>query len=187
LEQSLERKCPFCRHPAPKTDEKIKMSMMKRIEANDPFSMSHMGSRRFYEGDHEGAFEYWTKAAELGDMGAHYKLSCLYRDGQGVEKDEKKQLHHLEQAAIGGHANARHNLGCIEEENGRRERATRHFIIAANLGFDRSLDALKNGYSKGLVSKEDFASALRGYQAAVDAAKSPQRDEAEAALQREEY
>jgi TPR repeat protein len=93
----------------------------------------------------------------------------------------------LEQAVIGGHVDARHNLGCIELDNGRRERAIKHFIIAANLGNDSALDALKNGYSKGFVSKEDFASALRGYQAAVDAAKSPQRDEAEAALQRGEY
>jgi len=34
----------------------------------------------------------------------------------------------------------------------------------------------------GYVSKEDFASALRGHQAAVDATKSPQRELAEKRL-----
>jgi hypothetical protein len=51
----------------------------------------------------------------------------------------------------------------------------REHIIAANLGDDRSLEMVKYGYSKGLVSKEDFASALRRHQTAIDATKSSQR------------
>jgi TPR repeat protein len=108
----------------------------------------------------------------------------MYHLGEGVEKDEKKTLYHLEEAAIGGHDFARHNLGYLEWKNGRIERAAKHWIIAAKLGYDDSLNALKEGYKKkGYVSKEDFAAALRGYQAAVDATKSPQREEAEIALQ----
>jgi TPR repeat protein len=107
------------------------------------------------KGDYKGAFQHNTKAAELGDIRAHYLLSIMYRQGKGVEKDVKKELHHLEQAAIGGHPVARHNLGYVEEKNGRLDRAVKHYIIAATLGFDDSL-------------------------AAVDATKSPQRDEATA-------
>ena len=54
--------------------------------------------RRYREGDYDGAFEYHTKAAGLGDADAHYQLSVSYRDGNGVEKDKKKELHHLEEA-----------------------------------------------------------------------------------------
>mmetsp|Transcript_3528 Transcript_3528/g.5139 ORF Transcript_3528/g.5139 Transcript_3528/m.5139 type:complete len:115 (+) Transcript_3528:693-1037(+) len=43
-----------------------------------------------------------------------------------------------------------------------------------------SLPTLKKGFKAGWVSKADFAAALRGHQAAIDAMKSPQRDEAEA-------
>jgi len=60
----------------------------------------------------------------------------------------------------------------------------KHWIIAANLGNDRSLEELKDCYREGLVSKDDFAAALRVHQAAVDATKSPQREAAE--LAREE-
>ena len=84
----------------------------------------------------------------------------------------------MEEAAIGGHPKARHNLGCVDWENGRLERAMKHFIIAANHGNDGSMEQLKACYRDGLVSKEDFAAALRGYQAAIDATKSPQREEA---------
>jgi hypothetical protein len=50
----------------------------------------------------------------------------------------------------------------------------KHWIIAANQGDDDSMDVLKESFQSGLVTKEDYAVALRGYQAAVDATKSPQ-------------
>ena len=40
----------------------------------------------------------------------------------------------------------------------------KHFIIAANLGYDISIPQLKECYN-GVVSKEDFAAPLRAHQA----------------------
>ena len=54
----------------------------------------------------------------------------------------------------------------------------KHFIIAANLGHDESLQILKEIYKVGQVSKDDLAKAFRAHQAAVDATKSPQREAA---------
>jgi len=88
----------------------------------------------------------------------------------------------LEQAAIGGHPGARHNLGVPEGRSGRYDRAVKHFTIAANLGHDQSLDSLKNLLNIGLLSKEDFAAALCGHQAAIDAMKSQQREAAMIAI-----
>ena len=68
-----------------------------------------------------------------------------------------------------------------QENLGRTDRALKHSMIAAKLGHDKSMKDLKMGYAMGLVRKEDFAAALRGHQAAVDATKSPQRDAAEEA------
>ena len=110
--QRLEQKCPFCRQPAPETDKEIEMNLMKRVEANDPFAIGEVGTQHCREGDYKSAFEYLTKAAQLGDIQAHYHLSVMYSEGgEGVEKDKKKQLYHLEEAAIGGHPDARYNLG----------------------------------------------------------------------------
>jgi len=128
----------------------------------------------------DGAFECWTKAAELGYAGAHHNLSVMYEMGQGVVENEKKMVYHLEEAAIGGNPYARHNLANVEGKSGRHERAMKHDIIAANLGHDNSLENVREGFKGGFVSKEDFAAALRGHQAAVDATKSAQREEAEA-------
>ncbi len=151
---------------------------MKRVKANDPIAIFKMGKKRYREGDFEGAFEYYTKAAGFGDMIAHYRLATMYRNGKGVELDKKRELYHLEEAAIGGHHIARHDLGVHEWRGGRKETSAKHFIIAAMLGFDISLETVKKGFVAGVVSKEDYAAALRGHQAAVDATKSEQRDAA---------
>jgi len=174
--------CPFCRHPSPTSQEEAEIKYMKRVEKNDPVAMTHFGKKRCREGNYDTAFEYFAKAAELGDVEAYYNLSFIYQEGQGVEKDEKKRLYHLEQAAIGGHPDARYNLARKEGRNERFDRSVKHLIIAASLGHDGSIQMLKECYKYGDVSKEDFAAALRAHQAAVDAAKSPQRDAAEAFL-----
>jgi len=176
-EGGLEYRCAFCREPVPKSQEEVDKRVMKRIKKyNDPGAMTYMGNQHGNEGDLAKAFEYYTKAAELGDVGAYFRLGCLYDSGDGVEKDTKKAVYHFEQAAIGGHPFARGLLGFLEMENGRFERAAKHFIIAANLGDEESLQEVKDLFMRGIVSKEEYAAALRAHQAAVDAAKSPERE-----------
>ena len=80
----------------------------------------------------------------MGDVGAHYDLSVMYHHGQGVETNEKKKLHHSEQAAIGGHHMARCNLAYEEAKKCRIERAVKHFIIAANLEHDTAIRCSAN-------------------------------------------
>jgi TPR repeat protein len=180
-DQMKARSCPFCRALAAKSEGETNKKMMKRIKANDPAALSHMGRQRFNEEDYDSAFGYLTKAAELGDAEAHYQLGVMYEDGEGVEKDEEKVVYHYEKAAIGGHPWARHNLACVEEDDGNMERAVKHFIIAANLGDEDSMKLLWTNYSAGNITKEDLEATLRTHQAALDAMKSAQRDAAERA------
>ena len=124
--ENMQRTCPFCRHPLPTTKEEANKIRMKRVAGNDPVAMREMGVKHYDEGDYDGALKYWTKAAELGSAHAHYGLSLLYMQGHGVEKDEKKEVYHMEEAAIQGNPNARHNLGAYEVMNDRDERAVKH-------------------------------------------------------------
>eukprot|EP00984_Skeletonema_dohrnii_P008303 scaffold3042_cov127-Skeletonema_dohrnii-CCMP3373.AAC.6 len=157
IEGSMDRRCPFCRHPLPATEEEALKLLMRRVEANDPLSLVEVGAKRYSEGDYASAFKYWTNAAESGDASAHYHLSLLHHDGEGVETDMKKAVYHSEKAAIAGHPIGRYHLGCAE--------------------FD-DVQKLKESFQRGDVSKEDFAAALRGHHAAVEATKSPQRRKA---------
>jgi hypothetical protein len=188
IKEGLKHSCPFCRCPMAETKAEDDISFMKRLEANDPVATRERGKDRYVEGDISGALEDWAKAAGLGDAASHYELSVMYREGEVVEKDKKKSVYHLEEAAIGGNPDARHNLGWEEWNNGRTKRAMKHFIIAASNGYEDSVGMLKTKfYPGGHISKEDFAATLRAYQTAVDATKSPQREAAEAAKNRGDF
>jgi hypothetical protein len=178
--EGLESKCPFCGHPALNAVENYKKTCAK-IKAGDPAATRIMGTYLHAKGDYSGAFKNWQKSAELGDIDAHYKLSGLYFQGQGVEKNMKKYVHHLEEAAIGGHAIARHSLGRYEFEHDSFERAAKHWVIAAELGYTDSMNKLQEMFEAGLglIDEADFETCLRAFQDAVDASKSPQREAGE--------
>ena len=102
------------------------MQSMKRVAVNDPVALCKLGEIQDDKGDYDGAFKYYTMSAELGDADAHCNLFIAYQNGQGVEKDEKKALYHLEEAAIAGQPYARFNLGCYEKMNGRKSCEASH-------------------------------------------------------------
>ncbi len=170
--------CLYCRHPLPETEAEFDKNKARRAEANDPAALRAMGHIYYLKGAYTKASHYWTKSAGLGDAISHFELSLMFWKGEGVEKDEKKRVFHLEEAAIAGHPDCRYNLGLIEWNDGNFERAVKHFIIAATLGQEDSVQILKEGYEWGIVDKDDFAAALRAHQAAVDEMKSPQREAA---------
>ena len=179
-EARRDRKCPFCRELLPRTKEAVDKMRLKRVEANDPVALCQVGGEHESKGDYIRAFEYYTKAVELGDAWAHHYLADLYREGLGVEQDEGKAIHHFEQAAIGGHPGARHNLGTYEWINENADRAVKHYVIAATQGQDDSIKALMNCFKGGFFYKNVVLdAALRAHKAAIDATKSPQREEAE--------
>ncbi len=178
--RKLEPRCTCCGQPVPNSLEEHHKRIMERVKKNDSFAMTQMGKKHAGKGDYRNALEYYTKAAALGDVSAHCCLGILYFNGDGVEKDMKKALPHLEQAAIGGHPDARGLLALYEMDNGRFKRASKHYIIAASLGCIVSLSAVKNLFVQGIVSEDDYAAALRAHEATVNETKSTEREEAEA-------
>ena len=175
-EMRLQHSCPFCRKATPATIEENYKRNMKRVKMNDPVAISQEGVKHYDEGDYRSAIECFTKAAELGNADAHCRLSCMYQLGCGVEKDGGKFVHHLEEAAIGGHPDARYGLGYHEWHINRNiERAVKHWIIAATQGDDSAVKELLSAFRNGDLSKDDLASTLRAHKAAVDATESPQR------------
>ena len=126
------------------------------------------------------AVELYERAAELGVKEAHYNLGCVYREGTDVEKDTAKAIRHYEAAAMCGHFDARYNLGCMENDNGHHDLALQHWMIAAKLGDQDSLDAVKHLFMNGHANKGDYAAVLRGYQNAIKEMSSTDRHDAEA-------
>ena len=173
-------KCPFCRKPSDLSEEQVRANFERRAEANDPLATHQLGKMLYDKGDFRGAFELISKAAKLGSADAHFDLYKLYnKSGIGVEKDEKKMVRSLEEAAIGGHPRARVLLVDIELNGGRHKRAIKHAIIACKLGDALAVELIQKWYEFKQVGEEEYKAAVSGYQAAVEAMKSKEREEAE--------
>ncbi|EJK77623.1 hypothetical protein THAOC_00532, partial [Thalassiosira oceanica] len=127
--------------------------------------------------------ELWMDAARLGDLDAHLLLGHTYW-GEGVQQDVARGIKHWQQAAIQGHPESRFALGSHEYTNGNHELAVRNWMISAKMGYEVSLTSIKNMFMKGHATKAQDAEALRGYQAALEETRSPQREEAKK-IQRE--
>ena len=144
------------------------------------------GARGFPQ-DMVKALELWHRASELGNANAYGEIGVAYRYGRGVERDEKKAIHYWELAAMGGSVQARHNLGITEEEAGNMDRALKHWMIAVKDGNSGSLENIKRLYGYGRATKDDYANALKSYQAYLAEVKSDQRDEAAVARSGSNY
>jgi len=176
--------CPFCRTPPP-TEEDLIKRYEKRIELNDAIAIRSMGNY-YSEGqfglpqNYAMALKLYHRAGELGYANSYYNIGYAYRNGEGVERDEKKARHYYELAAIKGDPYARNTLGVMEGKAGNVDRALKHFLIAVKDGHDKSLKIIKEMYKNGYATKDDYNKSLQARQAYLDEIKSDQRDEAAA-------
>ena len=175
--------CPFCRTPTPEENSQVLAMTQKRVAAGDPVAMWNLGNQYAdgsygLEKDVTRSVALYERAAELGVKEAHCKLGYLYGEGAGVEKDTAKAIRHFEAAAIMGDAFARNNIGVLEYEACNHDVAMQHWMIAAKLGHQHSLNSIKGLFMDGFATKADYAEALRGHQSAVEEMRSPDREEA---------
>eukprot|EP00985_Skeletonema_marinoi_P022471 scaffold14356_cov194-Skeletonema_marinoi.AAC.16 len=138
---SNEPLCPFCREPYAASRAEADRNLLKRIEAGDRVAFRQKGCQGKEEHNYSVAVEYLTKAANMDDVEAHNQLSQLYYNGEGVERDMKKAVHHLEEAAIGGHPRARFNLGVVSTRDGRLTKAE---LAAALRAHQAAVDSTKS-------------------------------------------
>ena len=185
-QRGMGKRCAFCRTPTPKSDAAMLALVQKRVNAKDPVAIEFLASA-YYGGKHglqrdiPRAIELWTEAARLGDLDAHANIgNIIFCYGNGVDQDKAKAIRHWQHAAMQGHPEARYILGIHEGLKENHELAVQHFMISAKMGYQDSLNEIKDLFVKGLATKEQYAEALKGYQNALEESKSPKREEAKA-------
>ena len=180
-----EKKCPFCRTPVPTSIEEYNGRLQKRVELDDAQAIFHLGcyyrdGKFGFPQDDDKAFELSVRTGDLGCDKAFNSIGYAYKNGRGVDIDKKKAKYYYQLSAIGGNMNARFNLAIAEENAGNMNRALKHYMIAAEGGDPDSLKVIQELYTNGHATKEDYAKALRAYQAYLVEIKSTQRDAAAA-------
>ena len=171
VEKTKERAislCPFCRVPTHTSDEEANERDKKLADAGNASATYNLGvyyrdGKYGFRQDHDKALKLWHRAGDLGCSEAYTNIGYAYDTGSGVEVDKKKAKHCYKLSAMGGNATARYNLGRDELQRGNLDRAVRHHMIAIRGGYHNSLNMIKQLYSNGHATKEDYTKALQAY------------------------
>ena len=174
--------CPFCREPEPTSDAEYLRQIEARCLHNDHNAFTMMGTIYRDGGygepkDDLKALDYYIRAVELGSPGACVSIGTSYDQGNGVSVDKERAALFERIGALRGEIVARYNIGHSEYYDlGNHEIGIRHWKIAAEAGYQKSLDALKKIYNadvkmpgKEFISTEEMDMIYRsGHEAQMD-------------------
>ena len=179
--------CPFCREPIPTSDEEY-AQLQARCLKNDHNALRNMGCS-FVKGylgkakDELKALDCYIRAAELGSPEVCVGIAECYREGNGVAIDNERAALFERIGALRGSVVARHNIGKSEYDSGNHEVAIRHWKIAAEAGYQSSLNKLKEIHNadgkkpgKEFISKEEMDTAYRSGHEAQMEVRSEERE-----------
>ena len=163
--------CPFCREPVPEEESEVHANLKKRCLQNDHTAFLLMGkAHRDAEygivKDDLKALDCWIRAVELGSPAACALIANKYHKGNGVAINKERAALFERIGAMRGEIATRHNIGCTEYNSGNHEIGIRHFKIAAEAGYQDSLNALRGIYNgnrpgKEFISKDFLESTYR--------------------------
>ena len=188
--KKLALTCPFCREPDPTSDEQRFSRLQARCLKSDHVAFTVMGSR--YQMGKYGtakddlkALDCFIRAVELGSPEACNCMGEIYHEGNGVAVDKERAALFVRVGALRGDVVARHNIGLSEYNDlGNHEIGIRHWKVAAEAGYQNSLDALKQIYNdaigntpgKEFIVKEYLESTYRACHEAQMEFKSEERE-----------
>ena len=148
---------------------------MMRGPATQPFcqelpgaSLYAQAGARFQAGDHAGAAQIVTKAAEAGNAVAQLRLALMYDQGDGVKQSSRAAFDWYSRAAAQGEPESQNQIGLYYElgegvaENW--ELAFRYFQASATQGWTKGQFSLARAYQFGIGVPQDRQQALAWYQ-----------------------
>ena len=181
--------CPFCREPDPTSYPEYARQLQVRCLKNDHVALGVMGQVYRSGGslipkDDLKALDCYIRAVELGSANACAKIGLSYAEGDGVAVDKEKAALFERVGALRGSVVAHNNVGWAEYiDFGNHEIGIRHWKIAAEAGYQKSLNKLKKIYNAGdkepgkkFISKEYLESIYRACHEAQLEVKTEERE-----------
>ena len=175
-------KCPFCRQtPVPSTipvRESLEI-LVRRGNNEAMLQLAILCIDGELPHDEKRGVELHHLAARAGNMRACLQLGDKYYFGRTfddivIRKDLAKAKRLYTRGARMGDPRCLINLGAMRYKDGQDDYA-QYFLKAASTGYQPALDEAKKGFIFKRVTKEEYATALRSFQAAVDKVNNEER------------
>ncbi len=133
--------------------------------------------RKYYNGrgvnkDYKKAFEYFSQAAQKGNLQAQYNLGIIYENGKGVKQDYQEAMKWYLKVAAQNYVKAQLNIAMIYK-NGKGvkqdyKEAIRWFLKAAEQNYAEAQYCLGKIYESGTDLKQDYKEAITWYLKAAE-------------------
>ena len=133
--------------------------------------------KQYYNGDgvvcdYAKAYEYYQKAAYLGNVNAMMAIGDLYFDGDGVEQDELKAKEWYLKAADLGNSEAMNTVGDLYYSGNNPKEdfpmALEWYLKAAELGNGEAAENIGNLYRNGYGVEKSIKDAMKWYFKAIE-------------------
>ena len=156
---------------------KIAESLKKYPENEAKFNLTYtnrkLGNTYMYGDkdiviDYAKALQYYTIAADQGDIPSKAEIGRIYHNGFWVAKDTKKAFVYFKEAADKGNAVGQNGLGVMYDIDQDFVKAKALYELAANQGNAKGQYNLGFSYFKGEGVALDLSQALKYFQLAVD-------------------
>lgn len=173
------QKCQFCRSQHPPDAVASLESLVKRDNSNGD-AMSQLASLyAFNGGDQKRIIELYHVAARMNSVMACYRIGALYWEGMSFDdiifqKDRDKAMRLFSKGARLGDPECLFCLGVMHYEDGNDD-YVQYSLKAASAGYRTALDAVKKGYMDKIITKDEYANALRSFQVVHDEISSKER------------
>ena len=147
---------------------------MTRSAATQPYCKQLPGASsydqaggRFQAGDHAGAAQIVSKAAEMGNAVAQLRLALMYDQGDGVQRSAKSAFGWYSRAAAQGEPESQEQVGLFYElaegvpENW--DLAAKLYEASASQGWTKGQFALARAYQFGIGVPQNRQTAIAWY------------------------
>jgi len=139
------------------------LSMLLADPAAAQWDAADKGDEAYERGDYEGAFFWYSQAAEQGYLPAQLNLGIMYDEGIGVEENDSEAAKWFRLAAEQGDTQAQHNLGNMyahgEGVTRNVAEALKWYRLAAEQGYDPSQLNLGVMYAEGDGVSKNYVAA----------------------------
>ena len=128
------------------------------------------GLEAYKRGDHAAAAALWRPPAEKGDASAEFYLGLLYRNGQGVPRNDAEATAWLRKSADQGYPPAQYFVGVLTTQPGE---AFPWYKKAAEQDYAAAQYRVGEIYDFGVLAPRDRAESLRLWRMAAERGYGP--------------